>query len=100
MVEKSLGHRVSLDHLAQATLGSKKSGHGFLAIEYFRSQQWDKLESYCLDDVRLTKDLYDYALKNKKLLFQSFNDKAPREIPLKFETAVENPVSVHLSLPF
>ena len=99
MVEKSLGHRVSLDHLAQSTLGTKKSGHGFLAIEYFRKGEWDKLEKYCLNDVAITKNLYEFALKNQKLLYKNFSGKVI-DIPLSLSGSPDNAGTVSLSLPF
>lgn len=68
---KVLGHRVSLDSVAAATLGTKKSGHGLDAIKYFREGNWDKLKKYCLDDVRITRELYEYAAKNKELFYTS-----------------------------
>ena len=99
MVEKSLGHRLSLDHLAQSTLGTKKSGHGFLAIEYFRKGEWDKLEKYCLNDVAITKNLYEFALKNQKLLYKNFSGKVI-DIPLSLSGSPDNAGTVSLSLPF
>ena len=99
MVEKSLGHRVSLDHLAQSTLGTKKSGHGFLAIEYFRKGEWDKLEKYCLNDVAITKNLYEFALKNQKLHYKNFSGKVI-DIPLSLSGSPDNAGTVSLSLPF
>ena len=99
MVEKSLGHRVSLDHLAQSTLGTKKSGHGFLAIEYFRKGEWDKLEKYCLNDVAITKNLYEFALKNQKLHYKKFNGKVI-DIPVNLCGSSDNAGTVSLSLPF
>ena len=99
MVEKSLGHRLSLDHLAQSTLGTKKSGHGILAIEYFRKGEWDKLEKYCLDDVVITKNLYEFALKNQKLHYQNFSGKVI-DIPIILSGSPENARTVSLSLPF
>ena len=99
MVEKSLGHRVSLDHLAQSTLGTKKSGHGFLAIEYFRKGEWDKLEKYCLNDVAITKNLYEFALKNQKLHYKNFSGKVI-DIPLNLSGSPDKAGTVSLSLPF
>ena len=56
-VTNVLGHRLSLDSIAQATLGTQKSGHGLDAIRYFREGNMEKLKSYCLDDVRITRDI-------------------------------------------
>lgn len=97
-VEKSLGFRISLDDLAKATLGTQKSGHGLVAIDYFQKGQWDKLISYCLDDVRITKELYEYGLKNSKLYFNDLRGK--KEITVNFEKEVSPESSVSLSLPF
>jgi DEAD/DEAH box helicase domain-containing protein len=68
---KVLGHRVSLDSVASATLGTKKSGSGLDAIKYFREGEIEKLKKYCLDDVRITRELYEYGAKNKELFYTS-----------------------------
>lgn len=68
---KVLGHRVSLDSVASATLGAKKSGSGLDAIKYFRDGDFESLKKYCLDDVRLTRELYEYGAKNKELFYTS-----------------------------
>jgi RNase_H superfamily len=73
--QKVLGHRVSLDSMAKATLGSSKLGSGLDALEYYRAGNWEKLERYCLEDVKLTRDLYEYAKKNGHVLFQKGNKK-------------------------
>lgn len=57
----SLGHRLKLETLAQATLGRGKSGDGLDAIKYFQAGDWASLEKYCLDDVKVTKEIYDYG---------------------------------------
>lgn len=62
-LEKILGHRVSLQSVAIATLDEKKSGSGLDAIQYYRSGDMEKLKKYCLDDVRLTKDVYEFGKK-------------------------------------
>lgn len=97
-VEKVLGFRVALDDLARATLDTKKSGHGFLAIEYFRNGEWEKLINYCLSDVRLTRELYEYGLKNSKLYFNDYRGK--KEIAVNFEKENKEDSAVSLSLPF
>ncbi len=32
----------------------------------------DLLKKYCLKDVQITKQVYEYALKNSKLLYQDY----------------------------
>ena len=62
--QKTLGHRVSLNSMATATLGIGKLGSGLDALEYYKNGDWESLEEYCLEDVRITKEIYDFAEKN------------------------------------
>lgn len=85
-VEKVLQHRIKLEVIAQGTLGSGKSGSGLEAILYYKNGRFDLLKKYCLDDVKITKQIYDYAMKNGKLLYKDFFK--TKEIPLKLADAV------------
>ncbi len=79
-VQSRLGHRIGLDSIAQATLGIGKSGNGRQAILYWRNGRLDLLKKYCTDDVRITRDVYEYGLKNGKILFKDFFE--VKEIPV------------------
>lgn len=68
--QRSIKRRVSLDAVAQATLGAGKLGSGLDALEYYRAGDFDRLERYCLEDVRLTRDLFEYAKKHGYLLYK------------------------------
>ncbi len=68
-VRKALGHRIGLGSIAQATLGVGKGGHGLEAIEWWKKGEVDKIIKYCLEDVRITKEVHDYAMKNGALKF-------------------------------
>ncbi len=80
-IEKSLGHRVSLENVAQGTLGSGKSGSGKQALVYFKEGRMEELKKYCLDDVAVTKRVYEYALKNQKLMFRDYFE--TKQVPVK-----------------
>jgi DEAD/DEAH box helicase domain-containing protein len=69
-VQKVLGRRLKLDTVGEATLGENKTGHGADAITWWNAGEIDKLISYCTQDVKLTKDLYDYAVAQKKLKYK------------------------------
>lgn len=69
--QKILGHRIGLDSLAKATLDIGKTGSGLDAIRYYREGKWDLLEKYCLNDVKVTKDIFEYGLKHKKIHYFS-----------------------------
>ncbi|WMT58512.1 ribonuclease H-like domain-containing protein [Truepera radiovictrix] len=80
--QRALGRRVSLDALARATLGTTKLGSGLDALAYFRAGDWERLERYCLEDVKLTRDLYEYARRHGQLFYQKGSRRAP--IPMSF----------------
>jgi DEAD/DEAH box helicase domain-containing protein len=69
-IQKSAGRRMKLSQLAEGTLGVGKSGSGLEAILWWKNGEIEKIRKYCLDDVRITRDLYNYALKNNKLIFK------------------------------
>lgn len=89
---KFLGHRVGLDGVAKATLGVGKSGHGLEALEWFRQGRVEEVKSYCIDDVRLTRDLYEYGKKNGHVLFDSYIDRKIHSIPVAWAASVAEPV--------
>lgn len=69
-IKESYGRRMKLDQIAEATLGTKKSGHGLQATVWWKAGEKEKVKKYCLDDVKITKEVYDYALKNNLLKFK------------------------------
>ena len=69
-VQLVLGRRLKLDTVGEATLKRNKSGHGLDAIEWWKNGEIDKIIKYCIEDVRLTRDLYDYALANGHLKYK------------------------------
>lgn len=68
---KIKGHRISLESLSRATLGEGKSGSGLEALRLFRTGNMQRLKDYCLDDVHLTRKLYEYGMKHKMLYYTS-----------------------------
>jgi len=50
--------RIKLDNIVKETLGEGKSGDGLMAIKLWEQKKLDELKKYCLDDVRLTRDLF------------------------------------------
>ena len=69
-IKNSYGRRFKLDSVAQATLGEGKSGNGLEAITWWKNGEIEKIRKYCLDDVRVTKGVYDLALKNGYLNYK------------------------------
>lgn len=69
-IYKTYGRRMKLDQIAEGTLGKRKSGNGLEAIEWWKKGDIEKIRKYCLDDVRITKEVYDFALENNKIIFK------------------------------
>lgn len=67
-VELKTGRRISLDMLAKANLGVGKNGNSLLAPALYREGKIEELKKYCLNDVKITKELYDLAKKQGFLL--------------------------------
>lgn len=83
-IRKSLGRRLRLDSVAEATVGAKKSAHGLQAVRWWREGKIDEIKKYCEQDVKVTKKIFDYALKNGHVKFKDGSRK--REIPLDTST--------------
>jgi DNA polymerase elongation subunit (family B) len=83
-IQKSLGHRVNLQSVAEATLGMNKSGNGLGAIEMYKEGRIEELKKYCLQDVQITKEIYEYGCKHKKIFFLSNRDWQKHEVPVKW----------------
>jgi uncharacterized protein YprB with RNaseH-like and TPR domain len=69
-IKNSYGRRMKLTQIAEGTFGIGKSGDGLEAVAWWRNGEIEKIRKYCLEDVKITKDVYEYAMKNKKLLFK------------------------------
>ena len=70
-VHARLGHRLSLAHLAEETLGAGKSADGLQSIAWWREGRHDLVESYCRRDVEILRDLFDHAVREGHLLFRT-----------------------------
>src|SRR3989344_2773574 len=95
-VQKVLGRRIRLQSLAEATLGRGKSGDGLKAGDWWREGKKDKVREYCIEDVRLTRGLYDYALTHGVLKFKDLRD--IRDIKLdtsRWTSAAATPAMTH-----
>ena len=81
-VRHNLGYRLSLNHLAEATLDTAKSGSGLDALRWWREGRVQRVINYCREDVRITKELFLYSLNNGYLLYR---DKAGElfRVPMK-----------------
>lgn len=98
-IRNSIGRRIKLDDVAEATLGKNKTGHGLEAVLWWRNGEKDKVIKYCLEDVKITKELYEYAKKNGHLKYREGTKiKDIKLDPSSWETIAESTMT-H-TLPF
>lgn len=97
VIKEQVGHRLSLDAVASQTLGIAKSGNGLDAIEFFERQKWDLLASYCMKDVEITREVYDYGRVNRKLKYiNKWNN--VMEVEVDFSFTPEDNAGLQLTL--
>lgn len=100
-VKEVNGKRVSLDAISKQTLGDHKVDDPRNAIIYWRKKDPEslkKLKYYCEQDVELTKQVYDFGMKNKKLKFKDYWNTV-REIDVDFSYPVaESTIDLQPSL--
>lgn len=100
-VKNSIGRRIKLDTIAEATLGTNKSGHGLQAVEWWKTGEIDKIIKYCIEDVKITKQLYDYALANGNLKYKDLAGGAIKDIKLNTKGwEMKKESSMTFTLPF
>jgi DEAD/DEAH box helicase domain-containing protein len=100
-IVKTTGFRIKLDDVASATIGAGKSGSGLAAVEYWRTGNLEKLKSYCLDDVRITRDVYEFGKKNGFVKYKDWIGKEA-EIKVDFEAkqilSAKHPINLTMSI--
>jgi DEAD/DEAH box helicase domain-containing protein len=77
-VEAHLGFRLSLAHLASATLGESKSADGLQALRWWQQGRIREIVAYCRQDVKITRDLYCFGRDHRHLLFKDKSDRTVR----------------------
>ncbi len=83
-VQSVLSHRLKLNSLASATLGSVKSADGIQSLRWWKNGEVEKVAEYCRRDVEVTRDLFFHILEHEYLLFEKKGIGLVR-IPLKFD---------------
>ncbi len=75
-LQKKLNHRLSLDAVANATLGVEKTAEGLQAIRWYREGKLLEIAEYCCYDVKITKLVYEYGARHRQLFYKSrFNQR-------------------------
>jgi DEAD/DEAH box helicase domain-containing protein len=70
-VRQVVNHRLSLDAIANTTLGVEKTSEGMQAIHWFRQGKLMEIAEYCCYDVKITKLVHEYGLQHKTLFYKN-----------------------------
>ena len=99
-IRGKIGRRLALNDLIFATLGKKKTGHGLQAIQLYQERKWEELKRYCLDDVLLTKELFEFGVEKGEVMY--LNEKGKVTINVDWKKYLKDPgkSESHLTLPF
>lgn len=97
-IKKSLGFRLYLDSLADATLGVRKSGDGMQALRWYKEGKMDEIKKYCLKDVEITKNLYEFGQKHGHVLFYSRDAGGKVAIPVAWNKQERLDTEKHVQL--
>jgi DEAD/DEAH box helicase domain-containing protein len=104
VIKESLGIRLKLDDVAQATLDNvKKSAAGLQAVQWWKEGKIEEIKKYCEQDVLVTKEVYEFGQKNKQLFYKSLTGEIlPFAVNFSHQLASASTPSknINLTLPF
>jgi len=84
-IEKILGRRIGLGLLAEANIGLSKTSNGLEAITMYQKGEIEKLKNYCLQDVRITKEIFDFIREKGYLWIPQKNNPQMIKINITFK---------------
>jgi DEAD/DEAH box helicase domain-containing protein len=67
---------LKLDYVAKGTLGLGKSADGLQAVEWWKQGQIQKIIDYCTQDVKVTRDVFQFGRQNGFVKIQRSEDKS------------------------
>jgi DEAD/DEAH box helicase domain-containing protein len=66
---------LKLEAVARGTLGAGKSADGLLAVEWWKQGEIQKIIDYCMQDVKVTRDVFQFGRQNGFVKIQRSEDK-------------------------
>jgi DEAD/DEAH box helicase domain-containing protein len=85
-LEKKLGHRLKLEAVAAASLGTGKTADGLEAIRWWQQGKLAEIAEYCAFDVKVTKCVHEFGAKNG---FVKYHDRNGREQSVDVEWTLD-----------
>lgn len=66
---------LKLEAVARGTLGTGKSADGLMAVEWYKTGQIQKIIDYCMQDVKVTRDVFNFGRQNGFVKIQRSEEK-------------------------
>jgi DEAD/DEAH box helicase domain-containing protein len=66
---------LKLEAVARGTLGEGKSADGLMAVEWYKTGQIQKIIDYCTQDVKVTRDVFNFGRQNGFVKIQRSEEK-------------------------
>ncbi len=85
-LEQKLGHRLKLEAVAAATLGTGKTADGLEAIRWWQQGKMAEIAEYCCYDVKVTKCIHEYGAKHGHV---KYHDRNGREQSVAVEWSID-----------
>ena len=74
---------LKLESLAQGTLGAGKSADGLMAVEWYKKGEIQKIIEYCMQDVKVTRDLFQFGRQNGFVRIQN-SESSQTQVPVQW----------------
>ncbi|MCM2324579.1 MAG: ribonuclease H-like domain-containing protein [Oligoflexia bacterium] len=74
---------LKLEAVARGTLGAGKSADGLMAVEWWKKGEIQKIIDYCMQDVKVTRDVFQYGRQNGFVKIQRSEEKIV-EVPVQW----------------
>ena len=97
-IHSSLGYRIKLDDVAAATIGTKKSAHGLLAVQWWKEGKVQEIIDYCQQDVKVTREVYEFGRDKNFMLFDDRMGER-RQVDMDF-TPEQEKTAINLTMGF
>lgn len=83
-LEKSIGHRIGLDAVAEASLGVNKTAVGTDALKWWKEGKWMEIAEYCCYDVKVTKLVHEYGVAHGKISYISNKTRLKQDVAVNW----------------
>jgi DEAD/DEAH box helicase domain-containing protein len=85
-LQRRIGFRLPMGHLAQETLGMPKSGDGLQSLAWWRAGEVARVADYCRRDVEILRALFEHTQAHGHLRFRTRDGHLVR-LPARWQTA-------------